>query len=102
MSLKCSCIVYKDGCKSSNQELVDRCAWKCDMLGMWLYNKLPDGMREAVVSDFFIDGLLIVGVKYLVHGFVSGLYEQYITHEGTNVQDLNLFLGYQRIFVKDI
>lgn len=72
--------------------------WKA---GIGYYNSLPDRWRLAKESDFYYQGALLVGVKYLLKNS-SGEYEGYSTKPHTihdNITEILTFVALERAYV---
>jgi hypothetical protein len=71
------------------------------MAGIGYYNTLPDGWRQAKESDFYHQGVLLVGVKYLLKNS-SGQYEGYCTKAHTihgHINNIFAFITLEKAFV---
>jgi len=74
--------------------------WKCTETGLWQYKELPEGMKEAKLSDFYHNTTLLAGMVYLLRGYYTEYYVTYRIHEFTNMNDLNAFIEKGRVYIK--
>jgi len=75
-------------------------AWKCTETGLWQYKELPEGMKEAKLSNFYHNTTLLIGMKFLVKGYYTEYYVAYHVHAMTNMQNLIQFIKDKRVFIK--
>lgn len=101
-NLKCSNCA--SGCDEASQALNDagKLAFKCKITGVWIYKKLPDGMRLATKDDFFFNDIIKenLNIPVLLHSFYSELYSSYTVTADTRMDDFMYFVEHKHCYLK--
>lgn len=75
-------------------------AYKCVLAGIWIYKKLPGGMRAATPDDFMMGARFNYGMRYLAKSFVDETYQAYTFTRNTFWEELLVFVEAGRVFIK--
>lgn len=91
------------GCKSceemaANREKIN--GIKCEELNMFVYHKLPAGMRLATMDDFVKNGTRQDGLRYLLKSHFAPKYISQIVSFLTDLENIQRFIEHESCFVK--
>jgi len=86
------------GCQAAISE--EKNCWKCKLTGIWIYKELPERMRLATRDDINPEGRRMLGLKYLLKSWLSGMFEAYELTENTDLHNLIKFVDAHRCWVK--
>lgn len=92
------CVDCKKGCEAAIKDIEN--AWRCPISGIWVYRQLPEGMRFAVRNDINPDGRRLIGLKYLLKGYLSDNYEAYTLNDYTDLPNLIRFIDDNKCWIK--
>ena len=65
------------------------------------YNLLPPGFRPAKIADFHFQGIVRIGLKFLVKQLENEIYEEYTVRSTLTAKDIKPFIDAGRCWVKE-
>ncbi len=76
-------------------------AYKCALAGIWIYKKLPGGMRAATPDDFMGGARFNYGMGFLAKSFMDETYQAYTFTRNMPWEELLVFIKAGRVFIKN-
>jgi len=74
---------------------------KISKYGFEYYTELPAGWRLATLGDFHRNGLVRIGMEFIIHGYHMHRYELCVVKEGLKASYLKPFIDDGRVYVKE-